>query len=116
MPRTRTLVVAGLALALLLAGLLSAFASESPDGLERVTADHGLDARTREHPLADSPLAGYATRDLEGDLSGGVAGVAGVTVTLALSGALFLVLRRRPAPQPPRHAPRTPRDHTPDEA
>lgn len=42
----------GLGTALLIAGLLSPFASSNPDGLDRVAQDHGFDHRAEPHPPA----------------------------------------------------------------
>jgi hypothetical protein len=98
--RTRVLVSAGLLLALLLAGGVSYYASASPDGLQKVAAEQGFADRAADHDLADSPVADYSVRGVDGErLSGGLAGVIGVVATLAVGGALFAVLRgrRRPA-------------------
>jgi hypothetical protein len=95
--RTRTFLLTGLVVALVLAGVVSRYASEAPDGLERVAADQGIAAQEREHPLADSPLADYTARGVDdARLSGGLAGVTGVVLTLVLGGLLFAALRRRP--------------------
>lgn len=96
-PRTRLLWITGVLTALLLAGVVSYYASASPDGLEKVAADHGIDRKTEEHAAKDSPLADYQARDI-GDprLSGGLAGVVGVGTTLALGTGLFWLVRRRP--------------------
>lgn len=93
---TRILVVTGLLVALLLAGVVSFYASGSPDGLERVATDHGfLDSQT-EHAAGDGPMADYSTRGIDdARLSGGVAGVVGSLVVLVLAGGLGYALRRR---------------------
>ena len=39
----------GLGVALLIAGVVSRFASSAPDGLERVAEDHGIAANAVEH-------------------------------------------------------------------
>lgn len=84
----------GLLVALLVAGVLSGFASGSPDGLERVSIDEGFDETAQDHTLADSPLADYSVAGVEDErLSTGLAGIIGVTITLALSGALFYGIR-----------------------
>jgi hypothetical protein len=99
--RNRAFLAAGLLVALLLAGLISYHASGSPDGLEKVAAEQGMDAQARDralrdHALAGSPFADYATKGVEdGRLAGGLAGVAGVLVTLGAGGALFFALGRR---------------------
>jgi cobalt/nickel transport protein len=96
---TRVIVAAGLLVALLLAGVVSYYASNSPDGLNRVAKDHGFSDTQRQHPSHRSPLAGYGTKGVSSDrLSGGVAGVAGSLVVLVLAGGLALVVRRRGSP------------------
>ncbi len=93
---TKALVVTGVLVALVLAGFVSYYASRSPDGLNRVAQDQGFSDSRRAHPAQDSPLAGYHTKGVaDGRLSGGLAGVVGVLVVLALAGGLVLVVRRR---------------------
>jgi PDGLE domain len=94
----RRLFFAAFALAaLLLAGVVSSFASSSPDGLERVAQQHGMAADERQHAMGDSPLAGYGIAAIDnGLLSGGLAGVVGVGVVLALTAAVAFAVRRRP--------------------
>jgi len=93
---TKTLVAAGLLVALVLAGFVSYYASRSPDGLNRVAQDKGFASTQKHHAAQDSPMAGYRTRGVDnGRLSGGLAGVAGALVVLALAGGLALVVRRR---------------------
>jgi hypothetical protein len=95
-PSTRLLVVAGVVVALLIAGVASYYASSAPDGLNRVAEDHGLSRAEKAHPNATGPLAGYQTRGVENDrLSGLIAGVSGALIVLALFGGLTFVLRRR---------------------
>ncbi|HEV2781020.1 MAG TPA: PDGLE domain-containing protein [Actinophytocola sp.] len=92
----RTLFFIGFAIvALVLAGVVSYFASSSPDGLD-ATLERGCDAgaciadNAREH---DGPLAGYT---IGGDSRlTGVAGVIGTLATLALAFGLFSLLRKR---------------------
>ena len=96
MTRNRIFLAAGLLTALLLAGVVSLYASAAPDGLEKVAADNGLAAQARDHALSGSPFADYRTRGVEdGRLAGGLAGVAGVVITLGAGGTLFYLLRRR---------------------
>ncbi len=85
----------GLAVALLGAGVLSGFASASPDGLEWVAERLGFASAARE-PAVAGPLAGYQVPGVDPALSGGLAGVVGVVVVLAL-GLLLARLLRRPA-------------------
>lgn len=95
---TRGLWLGGLATALLCAGVVSFYASASPDGLEKVAADNGIDKRAEDHAAQDSPLADYGVRDIaDTRLSGGLAGVIGVGATLAAGSGVFVVVRRRRA-------------------
>jgi len=85
-----------LLVALVLAGVVSHYASSAPDGLDRVAGDHRFDGAAQPHDLEDSPLADYSTRGVDDQrLSGGLAGVIGVGVTLALAGGMAWLLRRR---------------------
>ena len=96
---------AGLVVALLLAGLVSFYASSSPDGLEKVAADKGLDANAEPHSLGNGPLADYGVRGVDDErLSVGLAGIVGVGVTFVVSGGLFLLVRRRGAGTDPASA------------
>jgi hypothetical protein len=96
-PSARLLVAGALALAVALAVLVAPLASDAPDGLERVAAEHGIAAGERAHPLADGPLAGY---ELSGaSRSGGtartaVAGVIGVACCFLATAGLAAVRRR----------------------
>ncbi|MEU3405832.1 energy-coupling factor ABC transporter permease [Streptomyces sp. NPDC006670] len=95
---TRKLWLSGLVTALVLAGFVSFYASSSPDGLEKVAADKGIDAKARDHATADSPLADYSVKDVDdARLSGGLAGVIGVGATVAVGTGIFWVVRRRRA-------------------
>lgn len=87
---TRAVVLAGFVVALVLAGLVSRFASSDPDGLTKVSEDHGFAGAGKGH---DGLL-----------VYGGVSGVVGALVVLALVGVTVYVLRRR----------RTARDSEPD--
>jgi cobalt/nickel transport protein len=93
---TRALVLAGLLVALLLAGVVSYYASSSPDGLEHVAREKGFAHTAAPHRADDGPLAGYSVKGVDNArLSGGLAGVAGAVVVLVLAGGLTLVVRRR---------------------
>ncbi|MFC6080260.1 energy-coupling factor ABC transporter permease [Sphaerisporangium aureirubrum] len=92
----RPILVGGALVALLLAGFVSFYASSSPDGLEKVAGDKGLNAQERDHPLGDSPLADYGVRGVGNErLAVGLAGVAGVAITVVAGGAIFMTVRRR---------------------
>jgi cobalt/nickel transport system permease protein len=92
----RRLWLGGLVTSLVLAGFVSFYASADPDGLEKVAADKGIDRTVEEHAAADSPLADYGVKDVsDARLSGGLAGVIGVGMTVALGSGVFYVVRRR---------------------
>ncbi len=81
--------------ALLLAGVVSTFASGSPDGLERVAEDQGMAHTAQDHPLGDGPMADYGVEAVADPvLSTGLAGVAGVVVVLVLTMGLAHAVRR----------------------
>ncbi|MEU7259990.1 energy-coupling factor ABC transporter permease [Streptomyces rimosus] len=93
---TRRVWLAGVAAALVCAGGLSYYASTSPDGLEKVARDQGIDAKAEEHAAKDSPLADYSVKDIANPrIAGGLAGVIGVGATLAVGTGVFVVVRRR---------------------
>ncbi|MFJ9979855.1 energy-coupling factor ABC transporter permease [Streptomyces cyaneofuscatus] len=93
---TRGFWITGLVSAFLLAGFVSFYASANPDGLERVAADQGIDEKVEEHGAADSPLADYGVGDIaNARLSGGLAGVIGVSATVVVGTGVFWVVRRR---------------------
>ena len=100
---------------LLIAGVVSYFASSSPDGLDSATlqgcdvveTDAGeelvgdcIAKSAQAHAMESSPLAGYTV--LGSDATGGLAGIIGVVVVLAAGGALFwLIARTRNVKSPP---------------
>ncbi|MGW6709955.1 energy-coupling factor ABC transporter permease [Streptomyces sp. NPDC054956] len=93
---TKPVWITGLVTALALAGFVSFYASASPDGLEKVAADKGIDQNVKEHAAADSPLADYSVKDVsDARLSGGLAGVIGVGATVAVGTGVFWTVRRR---------------------
>ncbi|MFI7354822.1 energy-coupling factor ABC transporter permease [Streptomyces avidinii] len=93
---TRKVWATGLVTALVLAGFVSFYASAAPDGLEKVAADKGIDEKVEEHAAADSPLADYGVKDVDdARLSGGLAGVIGVGVTVVAGTGIFWAVRRR---------------------
>ncbi len=92
----RKVWITGLVASLVLAGFVSFYASADPDGLEKVAADKGIDEKTEEHAAADSPLADYGVKDIsDARISGGLAGVIGVGVTVVAGSAVFWSVRRR---------------------
>jgi cobalt/nickel transport protein len=104
MRKTTGFVLAGLFVALLLAGVVSNVASSAPDGLDAaslrgctvnaagdITGGACIARGEKKHEVG-GPLAGYS---LGGSTA--VSGVVGVLVTFAVAGGLFRVTRRRRA-------------------
>ncbi len=92
---------------LIIAGGVSYLASSSPDGLDSATLKgcevvevdgteelHGdcIAQHAGDHAMAASPLADYAVAGKDG--TGGLAGIVGVVVTVAVAGGLFWVIAR----------------------
>ncbi|MGH8838257.1 MAG: energy-coupling factor ABC transporter permease, partial [Jiangellaceae bacterium] len=89
---SRGLVVGGGIAALALAGVVSFYASASPDGLEYVAGENGFLETARDHVFGDFALAGY------GEVGGtpvGVAGVLGVVLTVGIGWLVFRGVSRR---------------------
>lgn len=102
-------LVGGLLVALLLAGVVSRYASSSPDGLDatarqgcttdadgNITGGKCMAQREGDHQMKDSPLADYGIKGIGNSaLSTGLAGVAGVLITFGLGAGMFWLVRRR---------------------
>jgi cobalt/nickel transport protein len=102
----------GLLVALLLAGVVSNFASSSPDGLDatarqgctfnaddEITGGTCMLQKEQDHQFAGSPLADYGLRGVGNSwLSTGLAGVAGVLITFGVGAGVFWLARRGSAP------------------
>lgn len=81
----RVFVGCALVLTVLVAGVLSGFASPHPDGLESVAAASGFGADARDSVAAGSPLADYAVASWgDSPASGGVAGLVGCAAVFVL--------------------------------
>ncbi len=102
-------VAGGLLVALLLAGVVSNFASSSPDGLDaaaregcttdangNITGGTCMAQREKAHQTKDSPLANYGIKGIDNPyLSTGLSGALGVLVTFGLGAGVFWLVRRR---------------------
>ena len=94
--KTRTFVIGGLAIALVFAAVVSQFAADQPDGLERVAENTGFIGSGTDHALNDFIFADYATAGVSNEtLSLAMAGVVGTVVTLAVAGGILLAVRER---------------------
>ncbi|GEP38936.1 hypothetical protein NPS01_25990 [Nocardioides psychrotolerans] len=94
--RTRTFVITGLLVALLVAGFGSYYASSHPDGLQYVADRTGFGDSAKDSPTSDSPFANYDTAGVDDErLGGGLAGVIGVLLTLVIAGGVAYAVRRR---------------------
>lgn len=86
----------GVTASLVLAGIVSYYASGDPDGLEKVAEEKGFIEDATEHSLGNSPFADYGTTGIADDrLSVGLAGIFGVLLMLGLSTLLFKFLASR---------------------
>jgi cobalt/nickel transport protein len=106
-------LAAGLLVAAVLAGVVSNFASSSPDGLDHtaltgctvdgrgeITGGTCMAQQEQAHQSADSPLADYGIRGIDNEfLSTGLSGVVGVLITFALGGGVLWLVRRRSTPE-----------------
>lgn len=98
MVKNKTFLISGFLISLFLAGVISFYASSSPDGLEKVAEDIGFIESAQEHSNADGVLADYGVKGVDNDrASVGLAGVIGVIGTALIAGVLFRFIGRRPA-------------------
>ncbi len=86
----------GLLVSLLLAGIVSFYASSHPDGLEKVAEEIGFIETAKDPATAGSALADYGVEGVENErASVGIAGVIGVAATGVVATGLFLYLGKR---------------------
>jgi cobalt/nickel transport protein len=102
-------LLGGLLVSLLLAGVVSSFASGSPDGLDsaaregctfdaddNITGGTCMAQREQDHQMEDSPLADYGIKGIDNEfLSTGLSGVLGVLITFGIGAGVFRLARRR---------------------
>lgn len=82
--------------ATILAGVVSYYASSSPDGLEKVAEDEGFLDTAKDSAVSGSPLADYGVAGLDNErLSVGVSGIIGVLATAVVSIMLFKLLKKK---------------------
>ena len=111
-PGFRWFLPVGLLLSLLLAGVVSSFASSSPDGLdavsrqgceysdERITGGDCIARDSEDHEVG-GPLADYRIAGVDNPyLSTGLAGVIGVLLVFGAGSLMFRIARRNGAARP----------------
>ncbi|MBL7139395.1 MAG: PDGLE domain-containing protein [Planctomycetes bacterium] len=98
----RNTLIVGIVAALVVGGVMSYFASSSPDGLEKTQED--LDAAEPRHGGVEAPPVAFHEYSLkclgEGFWSNAAAGVAGSLLVLGIVLLLGRALRRKDAPTP----------------
>lgn len=99
---TLAFILIGIAAAAALVIFLAPNASSSPDGLEKVAADKGIDTGVNDHALADGPFADYGVSGVDNSwVATWIAGLLGVAATFAVCAGLFFLLRRARRTAPP---------------
>jgi len=94
--KQKTFLISGFVASLFLAGIVSFYASSSPDGLEKVAGDIGFIETAKENTNSDGILADYGVKGVDNPrLSTGAAGVVGVVATATISTGLFALIRRK---------------------
>lgn len=89
-------VILALLASLLLAVLVSPFASSHPDGLERVAQDKGFLRKSEAAPALPSPIPGYSWPGVQNErLAVSLAGGAGTLAVFALGCLIAAMLRKR---------------------
>ena len=89
----RIFIFTGLSIALIIAVLLSPFASKNPDGLDRVSQDLNFEVKAEEDSLAKklpffSVFEEYSMRGVPESIATPLAGLVGTITTFGLSMAL----------------------------
>lgn len=93
---TKKFYIGGFLVSLLLAGVVSFYASSDPDGLEKVAEEIGFIETAKDPATAGSALADYGVAGVENErASVGIAGVIGVAATGAVATILFIYLGKR---------------------
>ncbi|MBI5555586.1 MAG: PDGLE domain-containing protein [Elusimicrobia bacterium] len=88
-------ILIGLGLALLVALVLSPFASSKPDGLERVAEDTGFLEKGEVQPILPSPIPDYTFPGSHNEkVATAVAGIAGTLVVFGLGYGLARLLKK----------------------
>ena len=95
--KQKTFLISGFVASLFIAGVVSFYASSTPDGLEKVAEDIGFIETAKENTNSDVIFSDYGVQGVENErLSVGVAGVIGVIASGAISTGIFFLIRRKP--------------------
>ena len=87
----------GLIAAIFFAMVISPFASQLPDGLEKVADDKGFSEKEVK-PSIPSPIPGYAWPGLKSEkLASSAAGVAGTLIVFVITYGAARIIRRQSA-------------------
>lgn len=93
---SRQEILFGLAVAVVLAVVLSPFASPWPDGLEKVAEDRGFLEKGEGEPLISSPIPDYAWPTIKSEkLATSMAGVSGTLIVFGLGLGLACLIGRK---------------------
>lgn len=100
--KTRWFILGGLGAALLIAVCVSPFASQNPDGLDRVAQDYQFDTQaTEQAPAQQLPFyhlfEEYAVRGVPAEIATPLAGLAGTVLTFALAWGIGKLATRNSA-------------------
>ncbi|MDL9977716.1 PDGLE domain-containing protein [Microbacterium candidum] len=92
---TRTFFIVGGIICLVLATVVSLWASPHPDGLMHVAKAIGILSTEKQSATAGSPLAGYGFAGIgHSDLAKALAGAVGCILTFAVAIGIGLLVRR----------------------
>lgn len=92
----RKFLMIGFLASVVLAGVVSYYASSSPDGLEKAAEDVGFIADATDSAVAESPLADYTVAGVENErFSVALAGILGVLIMAVVAGGGFKLLTRK---------------------
>ncbi len=94
----RRFVIVMFMLSLVVAGVVSYYASSDPDGLERVSEDAGFSHRAEDPSVEIMP--DYTVPGLRGAASNAVAGIAGVIAVFAVAWFAGMVIARAGSREP----------------
>jgi cobalt/nickel transport protein len=96
MLNNRKFYLTGFLVSVFLAGIVSFYASSSPDGLEKVASDIGFIDKAKEHTNANGVLADYGVKGVDNErASVGLAGIIGVIGTGVVAGVGFTFIARK---------------------